>query len=79
MSTRIMTIEMAAEDIQQDCHKAVEAIIKSSNKEVGVQDATNVFLFRTLAEYQLRIEDLEQKVEDLENLPATEFPRGQKI
>lgn len=69
-------LEMYADDVQEECHKTVEAIM-AEKANCSYQDAVNVFLFRKLAEHQLAIETLSQKVKDLEELPATEFPRGQ--
>jgi len=47
----IQQIQSIAESIQKECHQIVEYIMKSTdNKEVNVQDATNVFIFRKLAE-----------------------------
>ncbi len=48
-----------AKHIQLECHKTVEVIINDQKAKVDVQDATNVFIFRKLAEYELRIEQLE--------------------
>jgi hypothetical protein len=69
-------LKYTAENIQNECHKTVEAIMKETGS-VSYQDATNVFLFRKLAEYELMIGRLSSKITDLEELPATEFPRGQ--
>jgi hypothetical protein len=54
-------IELAqiAQDIQQECHASVEYVINNSESQVSVQDATNVFLYRKLAEMELRIRNLE--------------------
>jgi hypothetical protein len=47
-------INTLAEHIQEDCHKMVETIM-SRNKTISYQDATNVFIFRKLAELILKI------------------------
>lgn len=47
-------LENLSKEIQQECHQTVEAI-KKQNNLIDYQDATNVFLFRKLAELQLQI------------------------
>jgi hypothetical protein len=51
----ILTI---AEHLQQDCHQTVE-VIMYEKKNATVQDATNVWMYRKLAEMELRIRQLE--------------------
>ncbi len=48
-------IHNRADLIQSECHQAVEAIMKV-NKNSSYQDATNVYLFRKLAELEIRLE-----------------------
>lgn len=46
--------------IQQECHRTVEAAINHPElKSVTVQDATNVFLFKKLADLEYRVQQLE--------------------
>ena len=47
-----------AEQLQDDCHKVVEAVMKEG-KKVSYQDAANVWLFNKLAEFENRIKELE--------------------
>lgn len=55
------------EQLQTECHKAVELIMKK-NKEVSYQDATNIWLFTKLAEYQKRISKLENRTSGLQRI-----------
>lgn len=47
--------------IQQECHRTVEGIINHPDRKgpVDVQDATNVFLFKKLADLEYRVQQLE--------------------
>jgi hypothetical protein len=58
-------LEELTENLQNDCHKTVTAIIEGSQIEgkpdVTYQDATNVWLFKKLAELELLIEELQIK------------------
>lgn len=49
------------EHFQKDCHSLVEAIL--DEKKVGYQDATNVWLFKKLAEFEVRLRQLENAVQ----------------
>jgi len=51
-------IKMAvlARNMQEDCHKIVEEVMKSS--KASYQDATNVFIFHKLAKLELMIQEL---------------------
>lgn len=49
-----LEVQELAEKIQQECHQTVELIMKDV-KDCNVQDATNVFLFRKLAEIVVRM------------------------
>jgi Mg2+/Co2+ transporter CorC len=53
-------LEQITKEIQQECHSTVEGIIDGSQKPVSVQDATNVFFYRKLAEMELRLRKLEK-------------------
>lgn len=45
---------------QKDCHKTVELIFSHpTNGKIDTQDATNVWMFKKLAELTVRIADLE--------------------
>lgn len=58
-----------AEYFQNDCHRHVDYVIERSlipDKGL-VQDATNVWLFRKLAEMQLKINELEGTIDELES------------
>lgn len=48
--------------LQKECHEAVEGIMRSSNKPISVQDATNVFFYTKLAELQLDVNRLRNQV-----------------
>ena len=48
-------INKLAERFQEDCHKSAE-VIMSDNKKISYQDATNVWIFRKLAELQHEID-----------------------
>lgn len=43
-----------ARELQQECHTAVEALMKST--KLTYQDATNVWIFKKLAELEDEIE-----------------------
>jgi hypothetical protein len=46
--------------IQKECHQTVEAAVNHPElKSVTVQDATNVFLFKKLADLEYRVQQLE--------------------
>jgi hypothetical protein len=49
------------EEIQDECHRYVEHGMKDKDfpKNATYQDATNVFLFKKLAEFELRLRGLE--------------------
>ena len=49
-------IQTKAEEFQDECHAIVEKI--KANTSVAYQDATNVFIFRKLAELQFEIDEL---------------------
>lgn len=53
-------LEQIAMEIQNECHQTVENIIDNSELPVTVQDATNVFFYRKLAEMELRLRAIEQ-------------------
>jgi len=55
------------EQLQKECHEAVELIMKK-NKKVSYQDATNVWLFSKLSEYQKRISRLEDRTSGLQRV-----------
>lgn len=46
------------ENFQNDCHSLVKAII-AEKPSCTVQDATNVWLFKKLAEFEVRLRQLE--------------------
>lgn len=46
-----------AEVFQNNCHKVVEEVLRE--KEVSYQDATNVWIFHKLAEFEMRLQSLE--------------------
>lgn len=55
-------VQAIAESFQKECHKAVEEIIKESNNQnLTVQDCTNVWMFRKLAELQFLLNCLTGK------------------
>jgi len=47
-----------AESFQNECHSMVKEFSKE-NKKLSVQDITNVWLFKKLAEMELRIKKVE--------------------
>jgi hypothetical protein len=47
-----------AEYFQNDCHSLTKAII-AEKPNVSVQDATNVWLFKKLADFEMRLRELE--------------------
>lgn len=49
-----------AESIQSECHRTVE-YVKDNSNNFSYPDATNVFIFRKLAELQLEINKLKRK------------------
>lgn len=51
-------IQEKAEEFQDECHSLVGLI--KSNTSVGYEDATNVFIFRKLAELQIEIDTLKK-------------------
>lgn len=61
--TREKLVQEKAEELQKECHSFVREVINypGSNKDLTVQDVTNVWLFRKLAELQLDIESKQKK------------------
>ena len=57
-------IKEITEYFQNDCHKAVEAVLEKL-PNCTVQDATNVWIFNKLAEIHLKINDV---IEELNKL-----------
>ena len=51
----------ALTEIQNDCHKFVECLMEKGKENQSYQDATNLYFFVKLAEYQLKIKQLEQE------------------
>jgi len=49
-----------SEQLQRDCHDIVQTIMKTS--DVEYKDATIVFVFNKLAELQVQINQLSQKI-----------------
>lgn len=53
-------IQTIAEHLQEDCHKTVESILyEKRGTNINIQDCTNVWMFRKLAEIEIRIKELE--------------------
>lgn len=52
-------IQKRAEKLQEECHTIVE-FVKENNSMMGYQDATNVWMFRKLAELELQIDELKK-------------------
>lgn len=48
------------EVFQKDCHKTASEVMKRSGKPIIVQDVTNVWMWRKLAEFELRLRKLEE-------------------
>jgi hypothetical protein len=49
-------INKLSQEFQEECHETVKAII-NGNPKCSHQDATNVWIFRKLAELQIRIKN----------------------
>ena len=60
-------IQKRAEKLQEECHAIVE-VIKENNSMIGYQDATNVWMFRKLAELELKNEELEKKFKNRQSI-----------
>lgn len=58
LTDEIMTL---SEKYQEDCHQIVE-VVMSQSPEVSVQDAANVFIFNKLAELQVQISRISEKI-----------------
>lgn len=53
------------EKLQNDCHIFTDDMMKNSKSStIQYQDITNIWLFNKLAEYELRIEELENSKEN---------------
>lgn len=52
-----------AKQLQKECHSIVAKVVLSQKKDTKIttQDGTNVFMFKKLAELELRIEKLENQ------------------
>jgi hypothetical protein len=51
-------LEVAIE-IQKDCHLSTDQMMANSSKHVVLQDAINVFIYRKLAEMEIRLRAIE--------------------
>ena len=51
-------LSSTAATFQKDCHETVEMIFDRKKERVQYQDATNVWIFRKLAELQVQISEL---------------------
>ncbi len=49
-----------AEKIQSDCHDTISQL-KKAGSNAEYQDLTNAYLFKKLAEFEVRIEELTKK------------------
>lgn len=58
------TLQDLAEKIQQECHATVEFLLKH-NEKLNHQDATNVFLYKKLAEIQFTLNQVIEKIDKL--------------
>lgn len=47
-----------AETLQNDCHKMVKEVFPMTSKDVKIEDLNMVWIFRKLAELQLRVDEL---------------------
>ena len=61
-------LEQITKEIQQECHQTVEGIINGTQKPVSVQDATNVFFYIKLAEFEIRLRGLEKQARNSESI-----------
>jgi hypothetical protein len=50
------------DSLQKDCHRVVDGLMKSSGKGLTVQDCTNVWIYNKLAEYEIRLRELEANI-----------------
>ena len=55
-------IRQIANHFQEDCHKAVEVVLTETEGKSSYQDATNVWIFRKMAELQLQIEQITSQI-----------------
>lgn len=53
---REKNIQKLAEQYQDECHALTKEIIESSDKDISNQDATNVWIFRKLAELKVDLD-----------------------
>lgn len=60
---RLKEIQEIAEQLQDDCHSMVDAIIKEKDKQVGYQDAVNTWLFLQLAKLKYDLEELKDIIQ----------------
>lgn len=47
-----------AETLQNDCHKMVKEVFPMTRKDIKIEDLNMVWIFRKLAELQLRVDEL---------------------
>lgn len=60
MTIQEQILQQTAEHFQEDCHRTVEVIMLDNKSGAMIpQDATNVWLYRKLAEMEIRIKELE--------------------
>lgn len=60
MSSNSIEIQQITEEIQRECHEVVDGIFQNKTlTAVNVQDATNVFFYKKLAEFEYRLRELE--------------------
>jgi hypothetical protein len=59
--THLEKLQFLAEELQKDNHETIERIANAT-KNCSHQDASNVWLFRKLAEMEIRLRELEALV-----------------
>jgi hypothetical protein len=58
-------VQRIAEQLQDSCHLAVNAMIEGTNKNISYQDATNTFIFLQLAIVKQEFQELKDLISEL--------------
>ena len=52
-------LSLKIDEIQKECHRCVEFVKSQKPVTFNYQDATNIFLFKKLAEQEIRLQRIE--------------------
>lgn len=62
---KLKEIQEMAEQLQDNCHSTINAIIQGTDKQISYQDATNTWLFLQLATLKYEFKELKNLINEL--------------